>query len=252
MEYVELLRARRVLTWYTGIIVAMLTIGMILVFKDGHPKIQMSHGANPMIPLDAIFAGAAFAPLIIAAFLGVGLDAEYKTTAIAWTRPLTRYALALRYMAIDGGAMIVAWIVALIAAFVPIFLLGLNSYFVASHDALPYIVLAFGVAVMWYGLILFFSALVPGRANAVVGMSWAYALVVPGLSQIPFPTVLHEVLIALNYINPLAYLGNVSDSGSGRTLIAGTSTDHMIAVWLIGLAAIAAGTYIWANREVPA
>ena len=253
MEYVEMLRARRVLTWYGGIIFAMLAIGLSLAFKDGPPNIQMSRAQNPMIPLDAVLAGCAFAPLIIVAFLGVGLDAEYKTTAIAWTRPFSRYVLALRYMAVDGSAMIVAWLIALVAAFIPIYALGLNKYFVVGSDGFQYLALAFGVAVMWYGLIVFFSALVPGRANAVVGLSWAYALMVPGISQIPFPTLLHQVIVALNYINPLAYLGSMSDTGRhGAPFIAGTFAEHVIVVWLIGIAALAVGTYIWANREVPA
>jgi hypothetical protein len=250
MHYVELLRARRVLIWFGGIIFTMLALGLALVYKEGGPHLQMSGDRNPMIPFDYILAGAAFAPLVIAAFLGVGLDAEYKTTAISWTRPMSRLAIAARYVAIDFGAMIVAWVLAVIACLVPIFLLGLNRYYVFGTDGFLIIGLAFGCAIMWYGLIVLFSAFFPGRGNVVVGLSWAYALIVPGLAQIPFPHLLRQAVIALNYINPLAYLNGI---GSGKaSLIVGSPTAHMIAAWLIGIAALAIGTQLWARRDVPA
>ncbi|GAC1464808.1 MAG: hypothetical protein PVSMB8_17040 [Vulcanimicrobiaceae bacterium] len=251
MEYVEMLRARRVLTWYGGIVFALLAIGLALAFKDGSPQIQMSHDANPRIGWDEIVAGSAFAPLVIAAFLGVGLDAEYKTTAIAWTRPISRYAIALRYIAIDGAAMIIAWVAALAAAFISIFALGLNKYLIPGSEALTYILLAFGVALMWYGLVVLLSALLPGRGNAVVGLSWAYAFIVPGITQIPFPPLLRSTVGLLNYLDPLAYLGGAINS-SHHSLIVGTFTEHLIVTWLIGLGTIAIGTRIWATREVPA
>lgn len=255
MEYVAVLRARRTLTWFIGIFFGLLAIGLALAFKDGPPHVQMSHDAHPGIPFDWIVGGAAFAPLIVTAFLGAGLDAEFKTTAIAWTRPVSRLAIAWRYVAVDVGAMLVAWLATAVAVVIGIVALGLSKYFVYGTEGFTFIVLPFGCAVMWYGLIVLISALFPGRGSAVVGASWAYALIIPGLSQIPFPPLIHQVMLGLNYVNPLAYLGNLnfgSNVPSSRGILAGSATDHTIAAWLIGLAALAIGTRIWASREVSA
>lgn len=255
MEYVAVLRARRTLTWFVGILFGLIAIGLALSFKDGPPHIQMSHDAHPAIPFDWIVGAAAFAPLIVTAFLGGGLDAEYKTTAIAWTRPVSRLAIAWRYIAVDLGAMVVAWLATAAAALIVTVALGLSKYFVWGTDGFTFIVLPFGCAVMWYGLIVLVSAMFPGRGSAVAGLSWAYALIVPGLSQIPFPPLIHQVMIGLNYINPLAYLGTLnfgSRAHSSSGILAGSATDHTIVAWLIGLAALAIGTRIWASREVSA
>ena len=251
MEYVEMLRARRVLTWYGGIVFTLLVLGLALVFKDGPPHIQMSHDMNPRIPFDAILAGSAFGPLILAAFLAVCFDAEYKTIAITWTRPISRLAIAGRYLAVDGAAMLVAWLFTLAAALICIVVLGLAKYLTFQTNVTDLVLLLFGAAVMWYGLVVVLTILLPGRGNAIAGASWAYVLIVPGLTQIPFPPALHGVMVALNYLNPLAYIGSFSSSGS-RSLLAGTVTAHMIAAWLIGIAAIAIGTRLWTIREVPA
>jgi hypothetical protein len=250
MEYVEMLRARRVLTWYGGIIFTLLALGLIVGFKEARPHIQMS-GATIHIEFSAILAGAAFGPLILAAFLAVCFDAEYKTVAITWTRPLSRLRIAGRYLMVDAATMIVAWLLTLAAVLICMAVLGLTRYLTFGPNVVDVILLAFGCAVMWYGLVVVLTILLPGRGNAIAGASWAYVLIVPGLSQIPFPHALHEVMVGLNYLNPLAYLGNLGSSGS-RTLIAGGPVEHTVAAWLIGIAAIAVGTRLWATREVPA
>ena len=250
MEYVEMLRARRVLTWYGGIVFALLALGLALAFKDGGPHIRMS-GARPNVPFDAIVAGAAFGPMILAAFLAVCFDAEYKTAAITWTRPLSRMGIALRYLAVDAAAMIAAWLLTILAVLICLVVLGLASYITFQSNAVNVVFLAFGCAVMWYGLVVLLTALLPGRGNAIAGASWAYVLIVPGLSKIPFPAALHQVMVALNYLNPLAYIGSI---GSSRpdSVIAGSQGAHIAAVWVIGIAAVAIGTRLWATREVPA
>jgi len=250
MEYVEMLRARRVLTWYGGIIFALLALGLALAFKDGPPQIHM-HGTRYGIPFDAILAGSAFGSLILAAFLAVCFDAEYKTIAITWTRPLSRTAIAARYLAVDGAAMIAAWMLTLAAVLICLAVLGLATYLTFESNVTGTVLLLFGSAVMWYGLVVLVTTLLPGRGNAIAGASWAYVLIVPGLTQIPFPTAIHQVTVALNFLNPLAYIGSVGASRADSA-IPGSESAHIIAVWLIGLAAIAIATRLWTTREVPA
>ena len=249
MQYVELLRARRALIWYGAILFSCVALGLALAFKDGPPRIHVSPSAHPSIPFEFILAGGAIGPLVLAAFLAVGLDAEYKTAAITWTRPISRLAIALRYVAVDGGALLAAWVLTLVAAFIVIFAIGVEKYLSFDNHVASAAMLVIGAAVMWYGLVVLVTTLLPGRGNAIAGGSWGYALIVPGLAQIPFPPLLHQVMVALNYINPMVYIGQ----GSGaRSLLPGSGDQHAIATWLIGLAAIAIATQLWTKREVPA
>jgi hypothetical protein len=250
VEYVELLRARRALIWYGSILFAVLALGMAIAFKDGPPKIQMSHDMDPRIPIEYLLAGAAFGPLILAAFLAVGLDAEFKTVAIVWTRPISRLAVALRYVAVDGGTLIAAWALTLAACFLCIFVLGIGKYLTFGDHVGTYGLLVFGAGVMWYGLVVLVTTLLPGRGAAIAGASWGYALIVPGLASIPFPPLLHQIMVGLNYLNPMAYIGN--QGSSSHAIIPGSHEQHAVAAWLIGLVAVAIATQVWTKREVPA
>jgi hypothetical protein len=247
MEYVELLRARRLLTWYGGILFVLLALGLALAFKDGPPVVHMNGATQGSIPLGAILAGSAFGAVVLAAFMAVAFDAEFKTAAIIWTRPMSRMAIVARYLAVDAATLIAAWLITFAVVLIALTAVGLGKYIVPTQ--MDWFLLPLGCAVMWYGLVLLVSMLLPGRAGAIAGGSWAYALIVPGLSQIPFPPLLHQVVFALNYINPMAYIGTSSKNG---TFLPGSPDAHTIAVWLIGIAAIAAGTRLWATREVPA
>jgi hypothetical protein len=250
VEYVELLRARRALTWYGAILFSMVALGLALAFKNGPPRIHISSNSHPDLPMEILLAGAAFGPMILAAFMAVGLDAEFKTAAITWTRPVSRLAIALRYVAVDGATLLAAWVLTLVACAIPIVATGLGKYITFGSRDFVFLALVFGAAVMWYGLVVLLTTLLPGRGGAIAGGSWGYALIVPGLAAIPFPTALHQVMVALNYLNPMAYIGN--RSSESHSIIIGTLPQHAVATWLIGLAAVAIATQLWTRREVPA
>jgi ABC-type transport system involved in multi-copper enzyme maturation permease subunit len=264
MYYAELLRARRALIWYGGIFLACVAIGLVLAFKDGPPRIQMSHDANPMIPIGALLVGCSFGPIVLAGFMAVGLDAEFKTAAIAWTRPVSRLAIAAAYVAVDVATLIVAWLFTGAVVVIGIAALGLARYltFRDASDLTSFLPLVLGCALMWYGLVLLASMFVPGRGNAIVGGSWAYALFVPGLAAIPFPPLLHKVMVALSYLDPLVYLSvhdaaggtrsAVVQTGNNGALIGGSASLHTLITWAVAVVAVAVGTRIWAVREVPA
>lgn len=249
MQYVELLRARRVLSWYGGILLVITALCLALAYKEGPPEIHVGNGGTA-IPFGALLAGGAIAAMFLAAFVAVGLDAEYKTAAITWTRPVTRTAIALRYVAVDLGTLLVAWAFTVLLGLLVIAALGLTKY-VTLGDLHPESALrTLGSAVMWYGLVVLVTALLPGRGNAVAGGSWAYALIVPSLTAIPFPPLLHKLTVALVYIDPLVYSG-FSSSGPKALLPESHELTAAIA-WGIGIAAIAIGTRLWSTREVPA
>ncbi|HEY0614247.1 MAG TPA: hypothetical protein VGC96_06385 [Candidatus Elarobacter sp.] len=263
MQYAELLRARRALIWYGSIFLACAALCVALVSKDGSLASQIARSRTPVVPFVAILAGSGFGPILLAGFMAVGLDAEFKTAAIAWTRPVARLRIAAAYVAVDVGTLLVAWLFTVAVALLGIVLLGLAPYLTltGAGDLRGLLPLTFGVALMWYGLVVLVTMLIPGRGNAIVGASWGYALFVPGLAAAPFPSALHQVLVALNYLNPLAYLSNdgphrrgtISIQGDGgSTLLGGSATVHTLIPWTIAVVAVLVATRLWAEREVPA
>lgn len=250
MEYVELLRAKRALTAYGIVVAALLVLALVLIFKNGPPTVHVSAGENPHFYLQYVLAAATIGPVILASVFAGGLDAEYKTIAITWTRPISRLALALRYIAVDAVGLLGAWAITLVAIFIAIVAVGMAKYITVPAEFPTFMVLAFGCAVMWYGLVLLLSTFFPGHGARIVGASWAYVFIVPGLSQIPFPAPIHQIMVALNYVNPLAYFGN-QGSQHVQSVLVGTLEQHTVATWVIGIVAAGIAARIWTVREAP-
>ena len=90
MEYVEILRARRMLFWFGIVLLGMVALTAVSIY-GGHAEVQRGTGA---VLLSKLVGGAVFGALVVATFMATGLNAEFATTAIAWTRPKTREAIA--------------------------------------------------------------------------------------------------------------------------------------------------------------
>jgi hypothetical protein len=245
MEYVAILRARRILTWYAIVFVTIVALGLALTLKDGPPKVTNAH-----IPLIGLLIGCMMGPVILAAFFAIGLDDEHKTLAIAWTRPIARLAIAWRYVGVAALGMLGAWVFTAAMTFAVLAVLGLMPYVAVENASWTSIPLILGVAVMWYGEVVFVSALFPGHPARIAGASWAYAVIVPALTHVPFPSLLHQVTVLLNYLNPLGYLQSTTRPGGEMGFAHGMGGLYV--AWAIGIACVVAGTYLWANREVKA
>lgn len=252
MEYVAILRARRLLTWYGGVVLAMLLL-MLYGTLTHHGTVRVDHG-SVHIPLSALVAGSAVGAVVIAAFLASAFDNEYKTAAIAFTRPMTRLSIATRFAAVAAVAMAAAAVITFVAVFVTFAASGLLRYVAPDGSTLPWLALVLGVAAMWYGLVVLAAAIVPGRAGAIVGLSWAYALIVPALAHAGLPGVFHAIFGALQFLDPLAYVGSIGNAAHQNASVLGIESVGLRSAitWAIGLAALASGVTIWAKREVPA
>ncbi len=255
MTYVAMLRGRRVLTRFSIFLACALVLALAVIFSQGghHVRIETSRPSTHMIPLTAIVGGTAMAMYFVVTCLGANLDAEYRTAAIAWTRPLSRYALASRFFAVDAGSAAVAWILGLVVSAIVFAVLGTFKDIVVGYDFVPSLVALMAVAVMWYGMIVLVASLFPGRGNTVVWAAWAYALFVPGLYAIPLPPLGHAVTVALNYIDPLTYISHLgADSGHRNPILPADDLTHALIAFSIGIVALAIGTRLWATREVTA
>jgi hypothetical protein len=245
MEYVEILRARRVLTWYCGVLVVMLAIGAISLYS-GHVDLSRGHGTSP---LGAIISACAFGAMIVATCVAPGLNAESNTLAIAWTRPIPRPAMVLRYIAVDVVAIIVAYAFtfAIVLTFYALF--GFLGHIVPDAGSPLALLNGLGCALMWYGLIMVVAAPLNGRGALVAGLSWGAFLVVDVLWSAPFPPAIHAALTFLNYFNPLTYFAANDGNRGHQVLMLGPEILTLIA-WGFVAVTLAGTVRLWSTREV--
>ena len=79
--------------------------------------------------------------------------------------------------------------------------------------------LALGGALMWYAVISGVAARLPGRGPLIAGLAWGVFPVLAGLFHAhSFPIWLHDVIYALNFLNPMAWLGGTTPQGNSSIL----------------------------------
>ncbi|MDP9106271.1 MAG: hypothetical protein M3N49_10110, partial [Candidatus Eremiobacteraeota bacterium] len=120
MEYVEILRAKRILTWYTGVLIVGLIIEAISFYASHAHNEQ-----NGNLPFNMLAAGAGIGALLIATLVAPGLSSEAaNTTALIWTRPAPRDAIAARFIGIDVAAILIGYAILLAAMIVGVAIVG--------------------------------------------------------------------------------------------------------------------------------
>ena len=245
MEYVEILRARRILTWYTGLLIAGLIIEAISYYA-GH-----GHNQNDGTVEFAVLAGGgSLAAVIIATLLAPGLSAEAgNTTALIWTRPAPRDAIASRFIGVDVVTIVIAYVIMLVALIVGIAIVGGLSVLTFEPAAiLRNALLAIGAALMWYAVISVAAARLPGRGPLIAGLSWGVFPLFVALVHAHFPVWLHDVVYVLNLLNPVAWLGGTTPQGNSSFLPYGVWT-RAACEWGIAIVALVASVRLWSTRE---
>jgi hypothetical protein len=247
MEYVEILRARRVLIWYCGALLAALIVTVISVYS-GHAQ---THGTPGTVRLSDILKGCAFGAMIVATCVAPGLNAESNTLAIAWTRPMSRAAIAWRYIAVDALTIAVGYAFAVLVALAFCALFGLLGD-ITIDGAVPMTILnGIGCSLMWYGLVNVVAARMDGRGGLIAGLSWAAFVVIGGLWVAPFPPLIHGILTFLNYFNPLTYFQSLSSGhSSGRTVLDLSPDLLTLIAWCFVAVTLVATVRLWSTREV--
>jgi hypothetical protein len=254
MEYVEILRARRVLFWFGLSSLGCLALTLMgMYWSHAHANAgDSSFGSENLSSLVGI---AVFGGIIVATALAGNLNAEHTTTAIIWTRPRSREAIAWGYVAVDLAAILAGYAIVLAAIVVGVVASGLLPHFhVDAARSLTQFALGMGGAAMWYGLVSVAAARLEGHGARVAALSWAVFLIGGGVIAAPVPDLLHYVIVALNYLNPLAWLGDLSSSGvhAGGGIHSVLHLDpwaRALGAWAIALVAIVASTKLWSTRE---
>ena len=256
MELVEFYRMRRALLWYAGILVAIVILNVAL---GNHTKVSVDGQTASLrgVTFPLLLGGpiAMFCAAILSTVAALALNRENSTLEIAWTKPIARGTIALRYILIDVAAIVIAFVLAWVAIF--IILARLGAAFVSSPDLFITIALSLGVALMWYGLLLVLTAGLSSRAALIVGLAWPVAAVLGNIQNV-FGGVLGAAIHVLNVVNPFSYISGFSASSdsSGHPT---TTTIHSAwaysndartaIVWSFFVIFCALATVIWSRRE---
>jgi hypothetical protein len=246
MEYVEILRARRVLMWFAVALAGTICLNLLSLSRHAH--VSGPTGGHHL-PLSAILVGSAFIGFILASCVAPGLSSEGNTTAISWTRPMSRDVIAWRYVAVDLAAIAIGYAAFVAVALGIIAFYGFQGAIAIDGDIPDGLALGLGTMVMWYGLLLAASARFPGRGGMIAGLSWGVVFVLAVMGQLPLPWLIHDLVVALNYFNPAEYISGAGSSSHAQHLVALTGIWRTIVPWCIGIVATVAGVRLWSTRE---
>jgi hypothetical protein len=257
MQYVEYLRSRRLLIWWTAIFVASFVLTAITAISQS----VHVHGQVGTIPIGALFSMLFFFGAVLASFVAPGLHSEHATLALVWTRPIPRSLVAWRYIAVDLLTIVAGLLVVIVVAVGQLAFIGVLGNLTWEPGAGLHLALAFSCILMWYGLVSLAAVRFPERAGMIAGLSWlAFAAVVILSSVEPVWPVLHAIATALDYLDPFAYFGNGASAISVSASSAAASSDahaelappvvRLILSTAIGIAALVATVRLWSTREI--
>lgn len=249
MEYVEILRTRRVLFWFA---ISLLATAALNVLSFGHVHTSTGeHNHTGPIPLSAFIVGAISVTYVILACVAPGLSNESNTSPISWTRPMGRDAIAWRFIAVDFATIALCFCVTLAAGLLALWAYGFAGAIKMDGDAPYELALGVGTVVMWYALIVATAARFPGRGGLIAGLSWGAFSLLGAMWSMPLPWLIHDLVTALNYLNPISYLSASAREATNHGHHAIALPDPWLAIvpWCIGIIALVAGVRLWSTRE---
>jgi len=266
MTYAQVLRLRRALLVY-GTVVGGL---FLIVVLFGHlpnatfdVETTFGHHATKSVSsinLSGLLFFTGWVTIIFATVISTSLNRENDGVEMVWTKPIARGRLAFWYIALDFGAILVAYAFAVALCVLALASFGLLKYVSVDGRTIPTLVIGLGVAFMWYGLLQGLSSWQRGgRGGMVIGLSWAAAFVLTSLAGATAGgglPLLHSLFTALDVVNPVAYFSSYTLSGYGAhaspvlpQALAGTLM-RSVATWGIGILGCAAAIAGWKRLEV--
>lgn len=264
MTYVQFLRLRKMLTIYAIVAGAVFLLFVARAHApnasfhfDNGPRHQIHQFSS--IPLSGVLFLSAWCAIIFATIVGTSLNRENDGVEMVWTKPVARGRLAVEYILMDFAAIVVAMLLAVALCALALASVGLLKYLTVDARTLPTLVIGLGTAFMWYGLLQALSSWqAGGRGGMVIGISWAATFVLmslAGATAVTNPS-LHQLFLALDVLNPLAYFSSYTLSHYGAHAspvlpqpLAGTEMRSIL-TWGIGLLGCTAAIVGWKRLEV--
>lgn len=228
--------------------------GMVDVQGPGMHTVIMG---RPDVPVDVAipFGIALFVGLVVATILGGPLGRENANhLEIVWTKPVSRIRYAFAAMTADLTAILASQLLAVAVIFLCI-LLFTTPHFYASGDSGVTILRTLLGPVAWYAMYVGLTSWLKRGRGAVLGLSWAAALILPGVTLIgafpgspPLAVIAHYVFSFLNFFNPLRYAQMAN--GHGAALIAPSDPWYSVGILcLLIVGYTAAGLIEWQRVE---
>jgi hypothetical protein len=280
MYYKEFLRVRGIALWFA---IALAAIALLVLVSSGHGHVHVdlvqpaqaaTHHVGPVKstpsdgstnvyapgievhdtdrgPYSLLLAIAGFVAAIFATVVGTCLASENcGHLEVAWTRPASRLSYAARLMLVDVAAILAVFVFTALLSLALIFARGWQGYMYMDTRFWQVAATEIAFPLAWFGLIAGLTASVRARAGAIAGFTWVACMFLLVLLSFDLPPVIHGLLNALNYVNPLLY-GSYSSTSTepARHLI--NMTPAFAIGGLIGIATlgIAAALAQWRRLE---
>jgi hypothetical protein len=176
---------------------------------------------------------------------------------IAWTKPDSRLRYASKIIFVDLVAIFGIFVIATLLAQSTAYLSGALRAEAIDGGALLGAARLLLVAIAWYSLMQALTAGLRANAGVILGPAWAVAVSLCVAAFRVKPTLWHDVFVAINSVNPLAYGATVWFSSNGvateaglRLTEAGLASAEAIAVLLVlSVAALATAVSRWSLVE---
>jgi hypothetical protein len=160
---------------------------------------------------------------------------------------VSRERFALTYMAVDIAAILSAAIVFFVAELFTLAAVGFANAIAIDGTIVPSVLVGLGFSLAFYGVSRALGTAF-GRGGTIAGVSWPIGFILAGLASAPFPYVLHDIIVGLNFLNPIAYLTSVA-SGQSSTVLPVSFEWRLACEWILALATMAASVVIWKRLE---
>jgi hypothetical protein len=205
MYYIEVLRTWRVVRRYLIVLAGLYLLLAVLSAIVPHVG---SGGDGRTYSVGGHAAFVAFICLLFASISGSSLSRHLDHLDFALTKPRARAAFVANVLGIDVLGLSVLFLVTSLAVTAAHIALGETHGIVFDAASWFGIALAFGSVLAWYALVQALSCDRGAAGWAVAGV-WVAALGLQFLSAAPLGPGLHALVVALNVVNPIAYLSTV-------------------------------------------
>jgi hypothetical protein len=209
---------------------------------------------NFAVPLGVLFGIAGFVAIAFATILGTSLNKENTLGGFAFTKPIARERLALTYFAVDAGGIVAMFLYVLLFEFIEVAILGLADRIAVDANAFGIAAISLGAAAMWYGLLQAVTSAMRFSGGMFIGIGWGvFCTLLPLSAFMALGPVFHTLIMALNYLNPLAYYSGLDMTGGAATtssVLALGEGARIAITWSIGIVACAVAALSWKRVEV--
>jgi hypothetical protein len=245
MIYREQLVMRKALMWYFIVVFAMCAFTTVWLWGQATPE---SHSATDLGRLTAPIAWSAS---IFPAIFGVALGNGSRDAArVLWTLPVARWVFALRTIAVDLGATVVAFAGTFVLAILVFIAQGLREH-VEVHGSIDWP--SVGTALLFLFAVYGFSALTGmlGRRVAYLGIA-AYPILLVWWPLSRSPSLIGQMLRVPAILNPVAvYYNDPHSLGTlGNSIAALGPAWQPITLTTLFVVTCAAAVYLWQRAEV--